>query len=652
MRCWLLALVALLGAAVAAAQADFFELRINLGPTKGGSTGPGPGRAKGMPGGFNPGNPGGGGFNPGNPGGGGGFNPGNPFGGGFNPGNPAGGGGFPPMAGRGGGPPNMGQMMQMMMGRGGNVARGPAAATTDDEDDDDPANLHATVVVEVKHWRLLREGVFRIEHKWGHNNIASNEMFTLVKRYKHKPVVDIFHRDVAKKSEKSADDWYALADEALQFGLLKEFDHCMEEMAKLDKDRPETKAYLQVKAAMEKPAAVDSRARFWKSRLGNFEIDESAHYSLLYRKANGTGTGTAKRWLDQLERNYQAFFDWFAFHGKAMPVPAAKLVVILVQKPDEFESLSDGFGSPIPEADGFLARRDNLAIFSAEPLDKAYTALAKISDPMWTDGWNQSSLLKGKGKRGATLDESILAQEKALALTVMQEKREIATVSSEGTRQLAAAVGLLPRDVKVPQWFVFGLGSFFETSEDAFWPGTGAPSWTYLKLFKKWQQGEKLEKPEIALRQVVTDAYFRLPRKDKDKALTQARTMSWALTYFLMRTKLEGVLRFCGELRGLPRDMDLDPSLVMGCFARAFDLSDAAHPDLASPARTLERANDWYDYMKSKVQMPYPEASVELEPKKKEGGQPNRGGRPSFGPPGFPGGGFPGAGGGFRRPGT
>ena len=42
--------------------------------------------------------------------------------------------------------------------------------------------------------------------------------------------------------------------------------------------------------------------------------------------------------------------------------------------------------------------------------------------------------------------------------------------------QRSLASGLLPRNVAVPEWLLFGMGSFFETPLQSPWAGIGAPS--------------------------------------------------------------------------------------------------------------------------------------------------------------------------------
>ncbi|HZU35624.1 MAG TPA: DUF1570 domain-containing protein [Gemmataceae bacterium] len=638
MRRLMLALAVLLGASVAAAQADYFLIRINLGATKGGKAVQQQG-GKGMPtmpGMGNPGNPGMG--NPGNPGmGGGGMGPG-----GMGPGGP---------------PPNMMNQMQQMMnkgGRGGTVKT--QQAEEDDEDIYDPNSLHTDIVIEVTKHVFPRDrtgmfipGTMKIWHKWGHSWITVNDTFIAIKQVKRRSVKDVFtHLPQYRQADKTADDWVQLARWALEHGLMKEVDSSMEKAKQLDANNQVVKTFDQVQDAMSRALAANDTVTFWQSKLPKFQVQNSAHYSLLY--ADGLKTDDVQTWSKQLEMNYRAFFDWFALQNKALQMPTSRLVAVLVNdRPDDpemYHMLHDGLGIGQTEnSDAFLARRNNLAVLSASPLDKAYVALNKSSESLWSSkGYDFDALLKAHGVKNASPEENEDAQMRALAIKAMRERSRVTDVSSEGTRQLAAAVGLLPREVKVPQWFEFGLGSFFETPHNAYWEGTGAASWTYLDLWKKWDQKDKLDKAEKALREVVTDAYFKLPRTKPEQALLKARTMSWALTYFLMERHPDGVFRFCEELNNLPRDMDLDPTLVMGCFSRAFHLGESDHPDQPTTARLIDFSAEWYKFLKDKP-LPCPDLGKSLDDilTQKSGTNTNRpGGRPGMpGMPGMPGRGYP-----------
>ncbi|HEV3446826.1 MAG TPA: DUF1570 domain-containing protein, partial [Gemmataceae bacterium] len=153
-------------------------------------------------------------------------------------------------------------------------------------------------------------------------------------------------------------------------------------------------------------------------------------------------------------------------------------------------------------------------------------------------------------------------------------------------------------------WFDFGVGSFFETPKGSFWAGVGATNVPYQWNLKRWKSSKSKywEKNALeALKAVVTDRYFREAgtSKKKEAELNRARTMSWALTYYLAQQKLDDLLRYYGELASLPRDMQLDDESMLRLFARAFGLVDVNNPSQLDAARAADFARKWYAYLES-----------------------------------------------------
>src|SRR5439155_8827716 len=104
-----------------------------------------------------------------------------------------------------------------------------------------------------------------------------------------------------------------------------------------------------------------------------------------------------------------------------------------------------------------------------------------------------------------------------------------------------------------------------------------------------------------ALKSVVTDHYFHKIRdsKSKENAEAKARTMTWALVYFLAHTKRDGLVRYYQELANQPRDLDLDEDVLMGCFARSFGLVDAKNPNEVDANALNNLAAAWYKYIRN-----------------------------------------------------
>jgi hypothetical protein len=221
------------------------------------------------------------------------------------------------------------------------------------------------------------------------------------------------------------------------------------------------------------------------------------------------------------------------------------------------------------------------------------------------------------------VDEIDYAQTMVLVQKALQEEAEIAAVSHEGTRQLLAATGILPRTVSLPEWVQYGLPSVWDTCKydpllrtGAFWSGFGLPSWTHVAHYKVLEAGKELPAPEQALTAVLTDLDFRLARflRDPERGM-KARTMAWALCYFLAQRQLDGLERYGHELSALPRDLDFDSSVTLGAFARAFKLTDAN--GALDPAKYRAFASEWMKYMEI-VQPPMREIMDEAQKAYKE----------------------------------
>jgi len=95
---------------------------------------------------------------------------------------------------------------------------------------------------------------------------------------------------------------------------------------------------------------------------------------------------------------------------------------------------------------------------------------------------------------------------------------------------------------------------------------------------------------------VLTDRYFYDAKYARDPlALIKARMYAWSLTYYLSQRQLDGLLRYGQELSQLPRDLEFDGDVQLGCFARSFGLSEGK--DGVNQAKLEGLAKDWYKFI-------------------------------------------------------
>lgn len=432
----------------------------------------------------------------------------------------------------------------------------------------------------------------------------------------------------ALNEKASASDYLSVAEWALEHGLVDKFPTVMDKVVEGDKGHSAAVAYLKIKADLERKVGDDPSVASWRGKLlPGYKVTETPHYLIVHNSANDTAV-EIKTHADHLENAFRGFYYWFALRGIALTVPQNRQVVVLTSKTSDFEQLRKILTSGPIVVDGFFARREILPVMHSQRQDDPYKALNTFWDNWKGKGYDRFELLHG-GNNGmpksgipanakvgisagdaASLVQVAEAQMLSLMLKALEQEAELATVSHEASRQLLFASGLLPRNVAVPEWLLFGVGSFFETPLQSPWPTIGAPSPYYLPRWRELKSKEPaqggLEKTALdTLRKVVTDSYFRsLPSEGKaekgriyEAALRKARTVSWSLAYFLTQKHLDGLRQYFVELSKMPRDIELDDKILLGCFARAFGCVNANNKVDNAKLKTL--ANEWYGYWQS-----------------------------------------------------
>ena len=399
------------------------------------------------------------------------------------------------------------------------------------------------------------------------------------------------YKEVFRGSKPPREQILKLADWTLAHGLLTEFDATMAEFAKWHPGDFVDIAYRNVLDDLntKRNRADDRPAVLRQKFFGNYKEEHSAHYTLLYDSSCSQAAVQAR--LYRLEEAYRSFFYWFALKsvdGKTPPPPHRRLVAVLMSGPpyDEFQRRHDLL-DPWPRvADGFWARRENLLVFVDKPLDPAYEPLQRAI----------GCLAKKK-------EDDELA--KALFSKGLEEESARAAVTREATRQLLAATGLVPLNVAAPEWIRSGMASSLETPVGAAWGNIGGlhesvlEPYNYLAQFKAVGGGKGLDdaQAQSVLRDLITDRLFRQVAGNPDPAaLLRARTMAWSLTYYLAHRKPRELMSYFAEVSSLPRDLDFDEDVFIGCFARAFDLENAKQPGKLDGDKLAKLAGEWQQF--------------------------------------------------------
>jgi hypothetical protein len=498
----------------------------------------------------------------------------------------------------------------------------------------------------------------------------------------------------------------ALAEWCLEVGMPDEAAAILEKLivhpAK-DTFKPTTTtavaAYTKVKDLLAASVEKTDRANSWKDRLNYPALTVSKHYAIVHEDNT---QASANRRLDALEMNFKTVYLWFALRGRALPAPSEKLVALIVGDATRFRNYRDTFEATNLVADGFYARRENLAVFSGRRLDKASVNFEQLVRDVYrvqkAEDLFKPALPKLKENPNGPDNYRKYANASTLALVdnLLQEEAEIAAATHEGTKQLFAETGLLPRNVLAPEWLRFGIAALFEMPKGPFpggtgqlkvalYPGGGGPHWAYMRYFEEMREANRITQdsaPELFIETVI-DEHFRNARQAEamsrlisrrneegdskatpaEELYARARTLAWSVVYFMAKAHFNKFEVFLDELAKLPRDAELDANAVVTAFCKAYGVSrsglEGATVDISdfagvgfewkkfmdgqqSPSRTLK--------IDSMIAKPG-EGTGPGGPAGPGGGFPGGPGGPGPGRPGGPGGGPSGPGGGPGGPG-
>jgi len=387
----------------------------------------------------------------------------------------------------------------------------------------------------------------------------------------------------------------------------------MDKLAETEKSNTAVAAYLKVKEALAVPVSKEDVAAKWKTQgLDGYQITaiDGSRYAILHSNDNAA---EVKAHSDRLDRTFKSFYYWWALRGIALPMPKERQVAVLTDKPGDFQKLHRHLTASPIFTDSFFARRESLAVFSAKRSDDTYRKLEQSSKEYWDAGFVRQLLLKGVGTRGIPRQNNVrpdqLAQTghtprlRALLLRALEDEWEKTSVTHEASRQLLYASGLLPRNVNVPEWLQFGMGSFFETPLQAPWGGAGSASPYWLPRFKEYKDSKDEKKkygktPYDVLVSVVTDSHFRkMPPAGMSPEVykRRGRAAAWSLTYFLAQQELSGLQMLFKQLGKMPRDIELDDKVLLTTFARAFGAVNA--DGSLNRARLDALASRWFSFI-------------------------------------------------------
>ena len=239
----------------------------------------------------------------------------------------------------------------------------------------------------------------------------------------------------------------------------------------------------------------------------NFQIHATSHYVICFNTVPEYA-----RWVGSLlERLYRGFYGHWDKRRAALTPSTAPLVVVIHRNQQSFLKHVEGdLGETAEFIPGYYNQESNRV--------NLYD-LSRLSE--------RQEQLAVQGVRSGSPAVQIQR-----VLDHPTAERNVATIIHEGTHQLCFNSGMMRRLSYTPLWLSEGMAIYFETpqlSSPKGWTtigGINRYSLNYYKLLER--DGKLLEFDEI----ISSDDVFR-----SGKTVRAAYAQSWALNYFLQKTK-------------------------------------------------------------------------------------------------------------------
>ena len=246
----------------------------------------------------------------------------------------------------------------------------------------------------------------------------------------------------------------------------------------------------------------------------SFSIHQTARYIVCYNTTHeyAKWVGTL---LERLHRAYYAY--WGKRRGDLQPV-SNPLVVIVHKNQESFHQFVEGdLGASAELIPGYYNQETNRINLHD---------LSLVTE--------RQEKLKTQGFRPGTSLQQIRS-----VLNHPTAERNVATIIHEGTHQLCFNSGMIRRLSYTPLWLSEGMAIYFEAPDlnhSVGWSAVGSVNKYNLKHFRElYQNGQLLKLDEL----LSSDDVFL-----SSKTVRAAYAQSWALNYFLQKTRPEQYRNF------------------------------------------------------------------------------------------------------------
>jgi hypothetical protein len=282
-------------------------------------------------------------------------------------------------------------------------------------------------------------------------------------------------------------------------------------------------------------SAVEAGQQVLQELPAGFKQSETKHYVLVYNTSD-----IYADWVGKLfERLHRAFYNYWKNRGVKLEEPRFPLVAIVFSDKLTYMAYAE---REVGEAAGSMIGYYNMK-----------TNRIVTYDLTGVDG------LVPAGQRIAS--QAVINQ----ILSRPQAERTVATIVHEAVHQLSFNSGLQTRLADNPLWLSEGMAMFFETpdvSNSQGWGTIGKVNYHNMRLFAQYVPRRSAD----SLKTLLADN-----SRFKDTALAaQAYPESWALTYFLFKTKGKGMTEYLQELSRLPPLGESTPHERLEMFKKHF----------------------------------------------------------------------------------
>ncbi|MFN0055135.1 MAG: DUF1570 domain-containing protein [Planctomycetales bacterium] len=365
--------------------------------------------------------------------------------------------------------------------------------------------------------------------------------------------------------DKDADAMMKAGVFALKKGMLREFYSALDKALEIDPQHEAALRTKELKRQMEEPVRdnpeLEKELRSYIKDSGAMRIATSPHYILLHdtpeKPPKGKRKNRAQERLDLMEQVYQSFMLLFYAQGVELDIPRDRLKVVLFNEFKDFTDFATGLSPALASASGFWEHNSNTSVFFDHGTTDLFKALEEVQKVM-----HEEADAAKKERNNPELIRYVKAID--LLIEVERENSDITVVSHEAVHQMAGNTGLLPRHVEIPSWVHEGLATYFEAPGNATWAGIGAVNEERLDFYKMVEKHRSLSNIDFIIGDEVFD------RARSLGATLNGYAQAWALTHFLLETRLKDFVAYYRILGELPPDVALNPALLTELFNRVF----------------------------------------------------------------------------------